>query len=930
MLLKGIRLTDTRLNGIDEGGFLLKSKLKKLLFLFIVIQPFLDLTFLYTDQASAIFGGFSIATILRFLVVAVIGILFVLCYRSKKLYLFLGIYTVAIAVYFGFHHWNALQFHSLSPDNFNYSLGGELFYIARMLLPLIILLVSAYQDYSERALERMVSWLVILISGSIVLSNLLKVGLSSYTNIKIDGSIFNWFFNKEFAYYQLTTKGFFQYANSIAALEILLTPLLFYFLIRHFNVKNSILVVIQTLALLMLGTRTAAFGYLGLLILTICMIVFFSFIKREIYFNKKLVLFLLVIIGIYSLILPKSPTFQRIDFNQSVVSKRASVEKKLKKADKKAEKEEKKDPNKNKKYLNNKKVQKVAKKYPEYHIHGVFIEVSYPYFYDPDFWLDIIYNTTAAQKMDFRYLEQRMLERVKEINNNPLDNWLGISYTRMNNIFNLERDFYSQYYSLGIIGMLLLMTAYILVPLYCLGYMLFHFKAAFTLRNCSFLLAVLMTLGISLYSGNVMDFLIVTLILAFFEGQLLRMVTHHSSWKKHKFTLIMPTYNDEQSIIDSLDSVRNQSYQDWELLIVDDGSTDQTRKIIEDYQQRYQLQAKLHYRYQENQDQLRAVYNAIPDITGDVILILHSDDLLGSRHTLRLANAAFNQTEVDGLMGDLKLINQHGKKIGWQHVLPYVPSKRIRATQYLWLGRNLFVDTAFWRKELFLKQVADNYLIWNTPHWLDFTQQAQPLNLDTVPFPSIQYRLHEDNYIHAEQGAENVAAGELRTLIQLMPYVQIPNYQRQYKIFRFVNKLKLTTLYSPIYRSRDTLFPEKAEIIEFSLAKRFTSGTPQNLYYQAITEFYRQQTERWLELADVPPAEKIYTGADIKRFNQELSAGTLPEFYLNLMEEMQKGFSKVRVARKDRAAVEKVLRFMCILPDVRIVELENEEERHQA
>lgn len=49
-----------------------------------------------------------------------------------------------------------------------------------------------------------------------------------------------------------------------------------------------------------------------------------------------------------------------------------------------------------------------------------------------------------------------MLKRVKEINNNKLDNLFGITYSRTSKVFNLERDFLYQYYSMGIIGVLIL------------------------------------------------------------------------------------------------------------------------------------------------------------------------------------------------------------------------------------------------------------------------------------------------------------------------------------------------------------------------------------------------------------------------------------------------------------------------------------------
>ena len=51
-------------------------------------------------------------------------------------------------------------------------------------------------------------------------------------------------------------------------------------------------------------------------------------------------------------------------------------------------------------------------------------------------------------------------------------------------------------------------------------------------------------------------------------------------------SIIMPVYNCEQYLIESIESVITQSYQNWELIIVDDGSTDRSSEIIDAYSQK--------------------------------------------------------------------------------------------------------------------------------------------------------------------------------------------------------------------------------------------------------------------------------------------------------------------------------------------------------
>ena len=54
-----------------------------------------------------------------------------------------------------------------------------------------------------------------------------------------------------------------------------------------------------------------------------------------------------------------------------------------------------------------------------------------------------------------------------------------------------------------------------------------------------------------------------------------------------KVSIIMPTYNDGISIKETLDSVMCQTYENWELVIVNDGSTDETETVIKEYKKQF-------------------------------------------------------------------------------------------------------------------------------------------------------------------------------------------------------------------------------------------------------------------------------------------------------------------------------------------------------
>lgn len=87
-------------------------------------------------------------------------------------------------------------------------------------------------------------------------------------------------------------------------------------------------------------------------------------------------------------------------------------------------------------------------------------------------------------------------------------------------------------------------------------------------------------------------------------------------------SIIIPTYNREKTITRSIESILNQTYQNFELLIVDDGSTDRTREIVEAINDR-----RVKYLYQENQGACVARNHGIICSKGSYIAFQDSDDL---------------------------------------------------------------------------------------------------------------------------------------------------------------------------------------------------------------------------------------------------------------------------------------------------------------
>lgn len=95
-----------------------------------------------------------------------------------------------------------------------------------------------------------------------------------------------------------------------------------------------------------------------------------------------------------------------------------------------------------------------------------------------------------------------------------------------------------------------------------------------------------------------------------------------------KVSIIIPTFNRAHLITDAIESVLNQTYTDWECIIIDDGSTDDTEKIIIEYSQKDNR-----FRYLKRPKSSKKGANVCRNIgivtsTGDYLLFLDSDDIL--------------------------------------------------------------------------------------------------------------------------------------------------------------------------------------------------------------------------------------------------------------------------------------------------------------
>lgn len=119
-----------------------------------------------------------------------------------------------------------------------------------------------------------------------------------------------------------------------------------------------------------------------------------------------------------------------------------------------------------------------------------------------------------------------------------------------------------------------------------------------------------------------------------------------------KFSIIVPVYNSSRFLHDCIASAKAQSVADWELILIDDGSTDQSADILKACAE---ADARLHVMHQENRGQFFARQNGISAAKGEYLIFLDSDDEL-MPDCLETLQTAIRKTQADMVLYTGKII----------------------------------------------------------------------------------------------------------------------------------------------------------------------------------------------------------------------------------------------------------------------------------
>ena len=217
-------------------------------------------------------------------------------------------------------------------------------------------------------------------------------------------------------------------------------------------------------------------------------------------------------------------------------------------------------------------------------------------------------------------------------------------------------------------------------------------------------------------------------------------------------SVIMPAYNHERYVQQAVESVLKQSFGDFELLVIDDGSQDRTGELVRSAADQ---DARIRYVHQENQDAYNALNNGLKLATGDWLAIINSDDTYHPDRLQRLWEAK-DTLQASCLFTDVIPINDADRPITDPNYFWHHWHKNNRETYFAlgdlytaFLHGNLMVTTS----NLFFSRVAFERTGFFSPlrylHDYDFIFRMMLANPGSVHYLDgdqlLHYRIHGSN-----------------------------------------------------------------------------------------------------------------------------------------------------------------------------------------
>ncbi len=388
--------------------------------------------------------------------------------------------------------------------------------------------------------------------------------------------------------------------------------------------------------------------------------------------------------------------------------------------------------------------------------------------------------------------------------------------------------------------------------------------------------------------------------------------------KQVKISVLIPAYNSAKTIVEALESIKNQTYQNWEIILINDGSQDETEEILRRYLGNTKLPLK--YTKQTHHNYFKAIRHGLKYASGEIIFVLDADKILFNQNVFYRAVSTILGEKCDGMFVGIRAMYQRLKDGKFHLVRPYYRNEVSLIKTALGLGKNIYTNYAFWRREIFETSVYENYLINGMPVWYN-AENNLGLRVVNGNFVGLKYRVSKKVNLGDNSLKQNNSktlfelSTNLRTLHHIVSRINVPAYSTQATLYNLINRLHIASLYPSIFKQGQTSLKEITPLV----VKNIKDSELDNVYLKTIVDFSNNFDPQKTAKIVIPKGTKIYWGTEIDEFSNKLSKNMLDQFYYDLMKIISQGTTIYKIKKDDQKKLEQILDFFTIRDYVRII-----------
>ena len=388
--------------------------------------------------------------------------------------------------------------------------------------------------------------------------------------------------------------------------------------------------------------------------------------------------------------------------------------------------------------------------------------------------------------------------------------------------------------------------------------------------------------------------------------------------KQVKISVLIPAYNSAKTIVEALESIKNQTYQNWEIILINDGSQDETEEILRRYLGNTKLSLK--YTKQTHHNYFKAIRHGLKYASGEIIFVLDADKILFNQNVFYRAVSTILGEKCDGMFVGIRAMYQRVKDGKFHLVRPYYRNEVSLIKTALGLGKNIYTNYAFWRREIFETRVYENYLINGMPVWYN-AENNLGLRVVNGNFVGLKYRVSKKVNLGDNSLKQNNSktlfelSTNLRTLHHIVSRINVPAYSTQATLYNLINRLHIASLYPSIFKQGQTSLKEITPLV----VKNIKDSELDNVYLKTIVDFSNNFDPQKTTKIVIPKGTKIYWGTEIDEFSNKLSKNMLDQFYYDLMKIISQGTTIYKIKKDDQKKLEQILDFFTIRDYVRII-----------